>query len=295
MLRVRRVGMVLLLLAGTCLGAVYSVRAEFERSLLSRSVSLFELARHWVRAQPRTLVLNGARIVLTTGRSEQPIGVLLDHFQAACRRHSGGVHAALQQVPARGHALPSLMDGVLRAEHGGQGMVACLDLGEATLGPEEWLRRIERFAATSDLAQLGGLRVVRAQALGDGSFFVAAWNDGSLQLRRMFPKVGDAPGTDFPALPRPQGSRRIFSAWQEQAPSGVNVYASAEKAGPAFEAHMRALEALGWSANDGSFLRSEKSSYAALYQRQGSSVVVQAQPDGAGSLISVLPMDLPAP
>lgn len=292
-LKLRRVLMLLGVIAGVPGIALVQARAELEQTLLEQTAGLFALARHWQRAQPRALFLNGARIVVATGSSEQPVAAMLDHFQEHCRRQSGGLHELAQAAMHSARAgLPSLVDGVLRVEEEHQGLVACLALGEARLGAAELMDRIERFSDALDLAELGGLRVVRVQALGEGSFFVAAWNDGPLALTRMFPEQGDSQGVDPAGLPRPARARRVLSAWQEGVPSSIQLYESAQARDEAFAGYTEELERAGWRMQDVTNLHGGASVNGALFARGGKSLVVHTQPDGRGSLISVLPMEL---
>ncbi len=291
-LKLRRALMLLCLSVAAPGAALVQARTEIQQALLERTAGLFELARHWQRASPRALFLNGARVVVATGSSEQPLPAMLDHFQAHCRRESGGLHELAMDAtrPAR-TGLPSLVDGVLRVEEEHQGLVACLALGETKLGAAELMDRIERFGDALDVAELGGLRVVRVQALGEGSFFVAAWNDGPLALARMFPEQGDSPGADPSGIPRPAHARRVLSAWQEDVPSSVHVYESGDVRDEAFVGYTRELEKLGWRLQDATGLYGGASVNGGLFARGAQSLVVQAQSDERGSLISVLPME----
>lgn len=293
MLRVRRFIMVAGLLLASLCAAAASARVELERSLLERTAELFELAPDAMPGLPRTLVLNGARIVIATASTPQPVSVLLDHLQAGCRRQSGGFHEAAQRLSARPEQLelPSLLDGVLRVQSGDQGLVGCLALGEARLDMEEWLARVRAFSERGDLQALGGLRVARVRAQGSGSFVVLAWNEGPVPLADMFPEGKDAPGVDFEGAPRPEGAQRILSTWQEHAETAVNVYRLAQPAEQAFADYTEALARHGWRAPAPSQLMSRNGAFAALLERDGRTLMLHAHRDGAGSLLTVLPMN----
>ena len=293
MLNLRRLLMVGALSLGVPGLALVQARAEFGETLLERTQGLFDMAQHWPRTPPRALHLNGARIIVATGTSEQPLAVMLDHFQAKCRAESGGLHDAARSVfRPRDGRLPSLIDGVLRVEEEKRGLVACLALGQSPLSAMELAGRIDRFAETADLAELGGLRVVRLESVGDGTFFVAAWNDGPVSLATMFPAAGDSPGVDPAGVPRPEGAKRVLSAWQEGAPSGVNLYLSQTQRDLAFANYVGSLAWAGFKIQDSSSLLGGASMNAALFARGTETLVVHAQSDADGTMIAVLPMDM---
>ncbi len=285
-----------LMLLGLCVLAPslawVQARAQIEQTLLERTSTLFELYPAWQRMPPRALYLNGARVIVATGTSEQPLGVMLDHFQARCRRDSGGLARAAQSVfrPVRGE-LPSLIDGVLRIQEERQGLVACLGLGSEELGRDELWERIARFSETVDLSVFGGVRVVRLESLGDQTFFVATWSEGPVPLGTMFPERGDSPGTDPVSTPRPAESRRLLSAWQEGAPSSIHLYASSAARDQAFAAYAHSLEQSGWKNQDASSMTGGRPMNAALFARGSQSVVVHAQSFGADTVLSVLNME----
>lgn len=266
----------------------HSARAEFAHTLLERTAGLFALFPHWQSSSPRALQLNGARIIVTTGTSEQPIGVMLDHFQAECRAHSGGLHEAAERVFAPPAAsLPSMLDGVLRVQDGDVGLVACLAIGKATLSAAAWADRIARFTEALDLQVFGGVRLVRVQQAGSRTFFTAVWNDGPVPLGTMFPEQGDSPGYDVVGVLRPSGAQRVLSAFQEGEPTGVQVYRVQDDVDTAFSGYATALSAAGWSIHDPAFLASSQA-HAALFLRGDSSVVVYAEEQAGERLLSVL-------
>lgn len=268
--------------------AVRSAGAELEESLLQASRNLFALAEHWQVAEPRALYLNGARVIVATGRSEQPLALVLDHFQNHCRAHSGGLHPAWLQITDPKLRAPA-PDGVLRIDGDDVGMVACLDLGEKTLSAQEMADRLGRFAETLDLTALGGVRMVRAQRAGAKTFFVAAFSDGPVSLSSMFPDNQDCPGQDLRDAPRPMRATRILSAWQEGHASELHVYQTKTSVDDAFERYAAAMEQSGWTLHDDTRLSSAEV-FGAVFVRGHDSVVVDARADGPESRLTVLAM-----
>jgi hypothetical protein len=85
--------------------------------------------------------------------------------------------------------------------------------------------------------------------LDDKTFLLTMWADSAFNLYRMLPRAGaDAAGRDLVGVPRPPGSQRVLSAWEEQQPSGVLVYRVAGRSAEAVESFYRAeLPRNGWT------------------------------------------------
>ena len=79
-----------------------------------------------------------------------------------------------------------------------------------------------------------------------GSRVVTLWSEGSLDLGRMFPAAGDAPGTDSSVVPRPAGSRRTLSASVEGFPAAIRIYESAASPDELVASAGAALRAAGF-------------------------------------------------
>ena len=292
-LKIRRILMLTAALVLLPAAALVQAESEVEVALLERTQELFALAQHWQHTEPRALYLNGARVIVATGSSEQPLSVMLDHFQAHCRAESGGLHELARVRAARAQGrLPSLIDGVLRVEEEKRGLVACLTRGQAAWSADGWRRALVAFGETGDLAQWGGLRVVQLQARGDGSFFVAAWNDGPLPIWKMFPEQGDSPGADPVGVPRPKRAQRVLSVWQEGQPNALHVYRSDTSQEELFAEYVSSFEGAGWKLQDASSLLGGAALHGGLFAQGAKGVVVEVEGDEAGSLVSVLPMEL---
>jgi hypothetical protein len=76
------------------------------------------------------------------------------------------------------------------------------------------------------------------------------WTLDKFNIREMLPEEGDAPGEDFPALPRPEGSRRLFSLQIVGAPYGINVYESTHEPVALANSYDQRLTSDGWFAID---------------------------------------------
>jgi hypothetical protein len=193
----------------------------------------------------RLLSVNGLPLRVLSGHTHDDLTTVLDAFDARCGRVDGGMSRRLATLahgpfaPLRA-AAPSLRP-LVRGEHHGRGYLACLDLGAAELDPQQLLRRLQTFAAEMDVAAIGDLRFVWAQADPGGTAYVALWSEGPVRLAQLFPEHGDAPGVDPAAWPRPPRSRRLLSAHQQDATPLLAVYGS--ELAPA-ELHARYRNAL---------------------------------------------------
>lgn len=239
---------------------VVTVRAAAQNvreGMLSLGREMMRFADGRAMTPVRTLALNGARVEFATGSTTESVTRVLDWYQARCAQHSGGMDRVLDAVrerlptPLRPDAegmaqrASTLREGTDRA-----GFVACLDLGTAqTVTPEEILRRVSTFTRTGNLADVGGLRYLYAERTASGgTHMVGFWSDGEVNVTRMFPSTGDAPGDDPEDVGRPPvGMRRVLSAREEGEPYGMTVYAG-NTPRPQVESHYReAFQRAGWS------------------------------------------------
>jgi hypothetical protein len=290
-LYLRRTLLLLGLFGGSLAYSAHAVHAQLERGLLSGARVMLDLPASYFRAAPRDVQLNGARVQISSGRSELPLSALLDHIEAACGLHGGGVARLLAQAERSGkRALPILQANVLRAENEREGVVACLDLGTSDLTLDELAQRLSRFSERLDLAELGGVRLVRVQALTHGTFFVVAETQGPVPLAAMFPVEGDAPGLDLAGLPRPAQSRRILSTWLSHGEPAMAAYASQDTVDEAWAAYVTALESQGFRGSSANHAQSGEQ-HAELFSRAGRSALVVVTPDGPGSQVLLMAMD----
>lgn len=179
----------------------------------------------------RRLQLNGAWLSFQTRTVHASVTDVLDHYEAACE-------SALATQTGRSDDA---------------GYVACLDVGDAPEGLSPLVDRFVRFSETGDLRELGALRYVLARNIAGRSanqvFLLTMWTDSELNVYRMMPREdADAAGHDLVGVPRPPGSYRILSAWEERQPSGVLVYRVPAKSPAELELFYRVtLPQSGWT------------------------------------------------
>jgi hypothetical protein len=223
----------------------------------------------------RRLHLNGVRFSFRTRTVDASLDDVLDHYETTC-----GAAIATQT-----------------ARNGAAGYVACLDLGSAPLGLGEIVSRFVRFAETGDLLEVGAPRYVLARRAADGApskvLLLTVWADAQFNLYRMLPRPGaDAVGVDLDGVPRPPGSRRVLSAWEERRPSGVFVYRVPLMSAQELESFYRAeLLGAGWRVierNPGESVRVDD--IHTLSARKGSRVVtvIRRAGDADPTVVTIL-------
>ena len=192
------------------------VRAQVESTLLHLGAGILKLeaatgARDPSGRGPRVLELNGARLQVSAEGSDESVEEVLDRAEAACAPGDEG-------RPVRG-------------ADGGRGFVACF---------------VPPPVVGEGAAAAPSYRYVYAEPGGERTVVVSVIAEGDVELARLFPPDGEAPGADAPGLPRPPGSRRVLSAREHGAPQQMTLY-MAEEEPAALEAWYRAeLPALGW-------------------------------------------------
>lgn len=222
------------------------VRDEMDETFLGVGQELLHQPR--TSLGERTLVLNGHRMRVTTGSTERTLGEVLDRFEDRCHDADGVPSSPMLdflESPPKGQDGP---DPTIRAERGQGGYAACIDVGSDDLEPSGWRSKIEAFARTVDIDQLGRFRYLYAEG-GERTFFVALESEGPFRLREMFPETGDVGGDEPRDVPRPPASQRILAAHEEGQPFAVRAYVSEQLTATQLERHYRAeMPRRGWRA-----------------------------------------------
>jgi hypothetical protein len=173
------------------------------------------------------LSLNGQPFDTVTTSTRRPMKEVLDYFQDECKNDSSGLgdglahlSETLQNLP-RSTGVPGHV--VVRKTATDRSFVFCM-APDHELSLKERFARLQKVSQTGDFGHLGDVRYVSVMKDGDGSTVTSVWTHGSLNVNTMFPKVGDSPGEDLGAVPRPDGARRILTGHIVGAPYGVNVF-----------------------------------------------------------------------
>lgn len=291
-LRVTALGVVLLAIAGAF--SYQRARGQIGESLLGAGAQMMLMADAERQDAPRRMLINGQRIHFSTGVAPYSVGALLDRFQASCESIDAGLMERMQEALAMApdpdrERIAASRSPVIRDENGGNGYVACLDLGRENVELTELLERFRRFERTRDLHDVGDLRYVYAQPMGDGSrsHFVALWTEGSLRLGEIFPEDRvDARGEDPDDVPRPPGAIRTLSAFEEGDPQRATFYQTEELDEASLASfYRRVLPQNGWTLLEDEEARSRVPADVrpALVAERGDRLVWLAfstQPDG---------------
>lgn len=239
--------------------------------------------------------VNGAELHWASARTEQSVAAVLDRYEEHCRRHPSSLGAALADIPGvledrvPGQASDPARAGIFRDAVDGRGMVACFVRDDASGDVDEVRRALEALARTGDLASLGRFRYVFAEeSPRGGTRVVTLWAEGSLDVGRMFPAEGDAPGTDSSLVPRPGGSRRTLSASVAGFPAAVRIYESEAAPAELVANTGRALRAAGFEPASSSEAAGGRNAKAAWVRRDGAEVLLTASARGSRSVLSVV-------
>lgn len=223
-----------------------TVGAQLDRTFIRAGEGAQRILR--ARSIPaRSLNLNGVRLSLHTGVVDEPLEEVLRRQARDClpRGHMTSVDSVL---------LASLSVRMGSSED--DGYVACVELGENADSLVAFTEAARRFAATWDVAELGGLRYVYARRADEAptsrTMLFSLWSHGSVDLKRMLPgSRSDADGADPPGVPRLPGTQRVLSAYEVDEPSGVFVYRTAASADVVARFFRTELRRAGWSLVSG--------------------------------------------
>ncbi len=247
------------------------------------------------------LDMNGEKVNVASASSDAPVDVLLDRFQKACETHADGLavdFANLRPAIATNGALHQTGHpgaGVLRNGDEKQGVVACFAMGGA-VGEVEAYKRVAAFAETGDLGKIGQVRYLTARKDAGSTHVVALWTEGSLDVKKMFPETGDAPGSDPKDVPRPPNGRRLFTAFAQGAPYAIRVYEAGASADAVLAQYDALMPKLGWVPNADVPKESAASKLLTrAYARGGIDLLVSVGADPKCTTVSIVEMGAPNP
>ena len=240
----------LLVALGLSLG---TAKAALGERLLGFGAELSRWENLRLSTAPRRISVNGAELELVVATTHLSIADTLDRLENVCAQRGGvaGANLLPKLLSSTTKVSRSWLSGRVRHESQREGVLACLDTG-MPLGLEELSTRLQRVAKSGDLNELGALRYATARRTGNVTTVLFIWSEGSVPLRDMFPKSGDAPGFDPQGVPRPKDSSRLLSGAEHGAPYSIAVYRTETQTPEALLAWYRtALPAAGFAVEDG--------------------------------------------
>lgn len=222
---------------------------------------------------PRQLQINGVRLFVAAGHTDQPPPFVRKFYQDRYAARGDGLDELSRQLRARG-MLPPSVSGLNQLAFGNdqKGGVAALDFGDK-LSLAMLKERLQRFVGKGELGGIGRLRYVWYEKTGTGGTrFLTVWSDESFKLGDVMPTgQKDAEGFDLEKVPRFPGTVRVLSAAERGMPQRVVVYdgpGSPETAALFYRARMRTL---GWQ---------EDEAFGKLAERQGRHALKFGSTDG---------------
>jgi hypothetical protein len=255
------------LMVVSAVSAVYTLRvarAEIgNKSIVvgREMIALADSAQNENKSEVHKLLLNGQPVYMTSTTTNDDVPSVLARYEKHCnenRAHSTDLWQELADNNAKEHKIdpdsPAAQmaesGGTLRGGNGAEGTVLCF-----VRAPESKPTLKEGLATLSETGELNAVGLVRyayaKKTAKGGSHVLAVWTHEKFNVKEFLPEGDkDVPGFDFPQLPRPEESTRMFSIHMEGAPYGVNVYqskVSPEKTVAAFD---QKLTAEGWYALD---------------------------------------------
>jgi hypothetical protein len=257
---------------------VHSAAADFREQGLKLGENLTELSD--LLGETTEVRLNQQSIYMSTGESDEPVSVVLDRFQANCDSHPGAMKSLLDDVVAKKALTAQGKDpNTLTTQRNDSpdkeaGTVLCM-AGDG--GKVDWKDAFRAFQQTGDLSNIGNLRYAYVQKTKKGVTAIrTVWTEGHFNFYAILPqdKSGDAPGSDAPNVPRPDNSRRIFTAEAANDQYAARYYETDDAPADALAAYDHKMAALGWEM----ITTDESAATTHWYQNQrtGEQMVFQA-------------------
>ncbi len=209
-------------------------------------------------AAHETLIINGESMHRASAYTTQSVHEVLDRYEAYCAASPSVLGRAVEDIPAalKEKALKGvpvwLRLGIVRDESAKGGVVSCF-ADDRPGGVSALKGRVQSYLKTGNLSEFGRFRHVFAEPSthpGE-THVVTMWSDGDLNVGKMFPRQGDATGTDSPLMPRPADSRRLLSAAAVGMPFGVRMYESKASVADVRAFYDGVMAAKNWQVVDG--------------------------------------------
>jgi hypothetical protein len=198
------------------------VKRRVDQSMLELGSGLATLERAAPHKGPRIVELNGARLHFASAAVDESVEAVIDGAEQACGPQK---------------------DKALKGGDGSRGFVACFIPVAGAAGPQ--VGEVRQVTPPT-------YRYVYAQPGTEKTVVITVEADSNVELKKLFPEEGDAPGVDAPGVPRPPDSRRTLSAREEGSPQQMTLYVTDDKNPADLEAWYRArLPDHGWRPLEG--------------------------------------------
>jgi hypothetical protein len=222
---------------------------------------------------PRMVRVNGVRLFLAAGHTEQPPSFVRKWYTERYQAKGAEVAQAEKLLRAKG-ILPPSAPGLNQLAFGNEqkGGVAALDFGEP-MTMRLLKDRMSRFVGKGDLGSIARLRYVYYEKTGTGGTrFLTVWTDDSFRLSGLMPTdQKDADGFDLDNVPRYPGTVRVLSAEERGMPQRMAVYDGPGSPETALLFYRARMKSLGWM---------EDETFGKLAARQGKQSLKFGSKDG---------------
>jgi hypothetical protein len=288
--------------------SIRAARAEVGNKSIIVGRQMMELAdsaSNSDKSEISKIILNGQPVYMASSRTDDDPKTVLDRYKKHCeenRAQSTELWRQLADANAKEHKVAADSPAAQMAESGGtlaggndnEGTILCFVKAPET--KPNLKEALATLAETGELNAVGLVRYAYVKKSEKGSHVLAVWTNEKFNVKEFVPEGDkDVPGYDFPDLPRPAESTRIFSIHMEGAPYGVNVYqskaASPEKVVQGYD---EKLQPEGWFALDinSKPMRSSealKGASARLYEKDGAILTLVSKPS-EGMTVTALGM-----
>ena len=214
-------------------GAVtlHNARAAYREQSLELGQDLMPLASLF--DETHTFTMNGQKVHVSTSRSEDSLGRVLDRVEENCRENGDEGAAVLHDMPTvddvKDHKVDVLP--ILRHENPKSGVVICFVHGEKMAGPT-LNERLQAFVETGDMGKVGKVRYVYAALGKHGTSVITVWTDDTFDVMALVPADGvDAKGEDPRDIPRPASTTRFVTVGDDK--GGLRSYGYVSHDAPA--------------------------------------------------------------
>ena len=272
----------------TVFGALGARRAhaEYKDQTLTFGRQMMDIAKG-TNQSLTTIVFNGQKMHLGSAASPDDSAQVLKRYEEYCKGTAGqqptdailefdreaNASKASSASPPRE---PTQIErtGFVRTGNDSEGAVLCFAKGANSKQTVE--EAFEAFMATGDVGAFGDLRYAYAAKGPSGdTLVITAWTDSKFNLWDLIgEKDQDAPGEDFPEVPRVPNSVRAISARAENTGYAINVYKTTDPSSRTLAFFDKEMKAGGWVTYDPELTAKDDQTEGRAYLRQGVVVTV---------------------
>ena len=261
--------------------SVKSARAEMKAQTITVGRQMLELARA-SNHEVTPIRFNGQQMILASSVATSDAKSVLDRYEAHCRENPGASDWKDLEAPGT-KSDGFLTNGLLRAGDDTEGTVVCFVKGEKTRATAK--EALKSFAETGELGYLGKLRYVyaRKNPRSGRTVILTAWTEDTFNIASMMPEEGkDAPGDDFPEVPRVPNAIRAISAHAEGMPYGVNIYKTTDLPAKTLAFYDGEMTRLGFKGFDPEMDETKDGGQGRTYVKDGVvlTLATKRQPEG---------------